>query len=93
MSNVLNHVTTTLGNSKKRVTAIFMTCFFFAYAALASAAPAADTATVDSIKDGFTGLQLTALAVVAAIAVVAITLFAAPFAWQYGKKVFKTVAR
>ncbi|MFC9542992.1 hypothetical protein ACFTQ7_24625 [Lysinibacillus sp. NPDC056959] len=94
MSNVLNHITTTLNNSKKRVTGIFMFSFLMAYASFASAAGAtADTGTVTAITDGFEGLKLTALAVVAAIAGIAILLFAAPFAWQYGKKVFKTVAR
>jgi len=93
MSNVLNNIKTTLGNSKKRVTGIFMFAFFMVYAAIASAAPAADTETVSAISNGFEGLKLTALAVVAAIAGIAILLFAAPFAWQYGKKVFKTVAR
>lgn len=93
MTNALKHVTSTLNNSKKRVSAIFMAAFFMVYAAIASAAPAADTETVNAVKDGMTGIQLTALAVVAAVAVVAVTLFAAPFAWQYGKKVFKTVAR
>lgn len=93
MSNVLNQIKTTLGNSKKRVTGIFMFAFFMVYAAIASAAPAADTETVTAISNGFEGLKLTALAVVAAIAGIAILLFAAPFAWQYGKKVFKTVAR
>lgn len=93
MSNVLKHVTTTLNNSKKRVTGIFMMALFMAYAAMASAAGTADTGTVTAITEGFEGLKLTALAVVAAIAGIAILLFAAPFAWQYGKKVFKTVAR
>lgn len=55
--------------------------------------PVADADLVSAITAGFEGLQATAIAVVAAVAVVAILLFAAPYAWQYGKKIFNTVSR
>lgn len=58
-----------------------------------AAAPVADAGTVTAVTDGMSGIQLTALAVVAAVAGIAVTLFAAPFAWRYGKKIFQTVAR
>lgn len=58
-----------------------------------AADPVADTSTVTAVTNGMSSIQMTALAVVAAVAGVAVALFAAPFAWQYGKKIFKTVAR
>lgn len=62
-----------------------------AYASGASAA--VDTAIVTEITNGFDGIKATALAVVGAIAGVALLLFAGPYAWQYAKRIFKTVAR
>ena len=58
-----------------------------------AATPTADADTVAAVSAGMGGIQKTALAVVAAVAGVAVLLFAAPFAWQYGKKIFKTVSR
>lgn len=78
---------------KKVKAGIFMAAIMLMAVSGASAAPTADTGTVTAVTDGMTGIQMTALAVVAAVAGVAVLLFAAPFAWQYGKKVFKTVAR
>lgn len=82
-------------NERKKTTVGLMTmAFMYVFMSAASAAGAtADTATVTAVTDGMTGLQMTALAVVGGIAAIAVTLFAAPFAWQYGKKIFKTVAR
>lgn len=83
-----------LNNGKKRVMMIMTAALVMAYAGAAGAqTPQADTATVTAVTNGMSGLQMTALAVVAGIAGIAILLFAAPFAWQYGKKIFKTVAR
>lgn len=82
-----------LNEKKKSVVSIVTGAFMMAFVVGASAAPVADPAVVTSITDGFSGVQATAIAVIGAIAGVAILLFAAPFAWQYGKKIFKTVAR
>lgn len=90
---MLGAIKNRLNEKKKSVVAIFTMAFMMVFAAVAGAAPVADTGTVTAVTDGMTGIQMTALAVVAAVAGVAVLLFAAPFAWQYGKKIFKTVAR
>lgn len=83
-----------LGKKKRQVSAILMGAIVMAYATGASAAPGGvDTATVTAITNGFDGVKATALAVIAAIAGIALLLFAAPYAWQYAKRIFKTVAR
>ena len=81
------------GSAKAKVSALIVATFSLVAMSSASAAPVADQGTVDAIKDGMTGIQLTALATVGAVAGIAVLLFAAPFAWRYGKKIFQTVAR
>lgn len=80
------------GKTKTKIGMLTAAIMLMAVSA-ASAAPAADTETVNAVTDGMSSIQMTALAVVASVATVAVLLFAAPFAWQYGKKIFKTVAR
>lgn len=82
-----------ISKSKAKVTTALTAGFVIGMTTMASAAPVADADTVAAVSDGMKAIQMTALAVVAAVAVVAVTLFAAPYAWQYGKKIFKTVAR
>lgn len=82
-----------LKTGKKKATALLSMALIFVVTSAASAAPTSDAATVAAVTDGMTGIQMTALAVIGAVAAVAVTLFAAPYAWQYGKKIFKTVAR
>lgn len=89
----LKNVFTAINQKRKSVVATFTAIIMMALVTGASAAPTADTETVTAVTDGMTSIQMTALAVVAAVAGVAVLLFAAPFAWQYGKKIFKTVAR
>lgn len=90
----MNAIMTRLNENKKRATAIFAIAMLMMVSTLSvGAAGTADTATVTGITAAFDDVQATALAVVGAIAAVAILLFAGPYAWQYGKKIFKTVAR
>lgn len=89
----MNQVKAFISTSKGRISGLLAFAMVMFVTSAASAAPAADTATVTAVTDGMTSIQMTALAVVAAVAGVAVLLFAAPFAWQYGKKIFKTVAR
>ena len=88
-----NLISKLFGKGKAKIGVLTAAMMVMAVGAASAAAPAADTATVDAVTDGMTSIQMTSLAVVAAVAGVAVLLFAAPFAWQYGKKIFKTVAR
>jgi len=94
VKNLFGKIRSKLSQKKKTVVAMVTGAFMMAFVTGASAAtPGADAAVVSSITDGFSGVQATAVAVIGAIAAVALVLFAAPYAWQYGKKIFKTVAR
>jgi len=81
-----------INKKKKHFVGVLTGALMFAFVTGASAA-GADTETVTAITDGFGGVKDTALAVIGAIAGVALLLFAAPYAWQYAKRIFKTVAR
>lgn len=90
---MIKRVKAIISTSKAKISGVMAAGFAMVVAGSASAAPVADATTVAAVTDGMTGIQMTALAVIGAVAAVAVTLFAAPYAWQYGKKIFKTVAR
>lgn len=90
----MNAIISRLNEKKKSAVTMFaVAMIMFVASTSVGAAGTADAATVSGITGAFDNVQATALAVVGAIAAIAILLFAGPYAWQYGKKIFKTVAR
>ena len=76
----------------KKLRMSLVLCIVLVLVVCTSVFAAADTVTVTAMTGAFTDAKDTGLAAVAAIAAIAIMMFAAPFAWRYGKKIFKTVS-
>lgn len=80
-------------NMVKKLTVSFSLVMVVMMVAAVSAFAAADTETVTAMTTAFTDVKLTAIATLGALAQVAIVLFAAIYAWKYGKKVFSIIAK